>query len=108
MSSTPIPSWMTLAADRVTVKLTVPSEANGVRVDTLSLRAPTVRDLRIARQTAPNDEEQQDLNLFASLAEVSTKDLDALTLKDFNRIQAGYFRLVREDELQPEGAEATC
>ncbi|KAB0528817.1 phage tail assembly protein [Pseudomonas brassicacearum] len=107
MSSTAIPSWMTLAADRVTVKLTMPSEANGVRVDTLSLRTPTVRDLRIARQTAPNDEEQQDLNLFASLAEVGTKDLDGLTLKDFNRIQAGYFRLVREDELQPQGAEAT-
>ena len=83
MSNTETPSWMTLAADRVTVKLTVPVEANGVRVDTLSLRAPTVRDLRVARQTAPNDEEQQDLNLFASLAEVGTKDLDGMALKDY-------------------------
>lgn len=107
MSSTAIPSWMTLTADRVTVKLTVPFEANSVRVDTLSLRTPTVRDLRIARQTAPNDEEQQDLNLFASLAEVSPKDLDGLPLKDYYRVQAGYFRLVREDELQPDSAETT-
>ena len=107
MSNTETPSWMTLAADRVTVKLTVPVEANGVRVDTLSLRAPTVRDLRVARQTAPNDEEQQDLNLFASLAEVGIKDLDGLTVKDFNRVQAGYFRLVRDDELHPGSAEAT-
>ncbi|MDB6447082.1 phage tail assembly protein [Pseudomonas sp. 21TX0197] len=107
MSNTEIPSWMTLAADRVTVKLTVPVEANGVRVDTLSLRAPTVRDLRVARQTAPNDEEQQDLNLFASLAEVSTKDLDGMFLKDYARLQAGYFRLVQDDELHPVSAEAT-
>ncbi|SFX86739.1 phage tail assembly protein [Pseudomonas sp. NFACC36] len=107
MSNTETPSWMTLAADRVTVKLTVPLEANGVRVDTLSLRAPTVRDLRVARQTAPNDEEQQDLNLFASLAEVSTKDLDGMFLKDYARLQAGYFRLVQDDELHPVSAEAT-
>ncbi|MDR6960551.1 hypothetical protein J2W43_004556 [Pseudomonas brassicacearum] len=107
MNNTETPSWMTLAADRVTVKLTVPVEANGVRVDTLSLRAPTVRDLRVARQTAPNDEEQQDLNLFASLAEVGTKDLDGMALKDYARLQAGYFRLVQEDELHPGSAEAT-
>lgn len=107
MSNTETPSWMTLAADRVTVKLTVPVEANGVRVDTLSLRAPTVRDLRVARQTAPNDEEQQDLNLFASLAEVGIKDLDGMALKDYARLQAGYFRLVQEDEFHPDSAEAT-
>lgn len=100
MSNTKTPSWLTLAADRVTVKLTVPVEANGVRIDTLSLRAPTVRDIRAAQQTATSgDEEQRELNLFASLAEVGPKDLEGMLLKDYNRVQAGYFRLVQDDEL---------
>lgn len=94
-----IPSWMAVAGDSVTVNLTRPSEANGVRVDKLSLRAPTVRDMRTAQQTGGEDDEQREMNLFASLAGVSTKDLEGLTLKDYTRLQAGYFRLVQDDEL---------
>lgn len=93
------PSWMTVTADRVTVKLTKPTEANGVQVDTLSLRAPTVRDVRAAQATGGSDDEQRELNLFASLAEVSAKDLEGMPLKDYSRLQAGYFRLVQDDEL---------
>ncbi len=97
MSKT-IPAYLTLAADRVSIKLTRPIEANGVQVDTLSLRAPTVRDMRAA-QAGSAEEEQRELNLFASLAEVGTKDLENMTLKDYSRLQAGYFRLVQEDEV---------
>jgi len=92
------PTWMTLQADRVTVRLSKPSEANGVQVDQLSLRAPTVRDIRTA-QAGSGDEEQRELNLFASLAEVGVKDLEGLALKDYTRLQAGYFRLLQDDEL---------
>ncbi|MFW3895950.1 phage tail assembly protein [Pseudomonas putida] len=93
------PSWMSIDADRVTIGLTRPSEANGIKVDKLTLRAPTVRDLRTAQQTGGEDAEQREMNLFASLAEVSIKDLEALTLKDYTRLQAAYFRLVQDDEL---------
>lgn len=92
------PTWMTLQADGVTVRLSKPSEANGVQVDQLSLRAPTVRDIRTA-QAGSGDEEQRELNLFASLAEVGVKDLEGLALKDYTRLQAGYFRLLQDDEL---------
>lgn len=93
------PAWLTIAADRVTVKLTKPAEANGVQVDQLSLRAPTVRDIRAAQQGAGVDDEQRELNLFASLAEVGVKDLEGLALKDYNRLQTGYFRLVQDDDV---------
>ncbi len=93
------PSWLTLSADRVVVKLSRPVEANGVQVDSLSLRAPTVRDIRNAQLTAGTDEEQRELNLFASLAEVSPKDLEGVALKDYSRLQTAYFRLVQDDEL---------
>ena len=92
------PSWMALQADRVTVTLTAPAQTNSVQVDRLTLRAPTVRDIRNA-QAGAGDEEQRELNLFASLAEVGVQDLEGLALKDYTRLQAGYFRLVRDDEL---------
>ncbi|KJK17169.1 phage tail assembly protein [Pseudomonas sp. 2(2015)] len=94
-----IPAWMVLSGEAVTVTLSKPSEANGVQVDTLRLRAPTVRDIRAAQTNAGGDDEQRELNLFASLAEIGAKDVEGLTLKDYSRLQAGYFRLVQDDEL---------
>ncbi|MCU7647116.1 phage tail assembly protein [Pseudomonas piscis] len=93
------PAWMNLAVDSVVVTLTKDVELNGVRCDTVTLRAPTVRDVRAANTAAGGDDEQRELALFASLAQVSSKDLEGMTLKDYQRLQAGYFRLVQDDEL---------
>lgn len=95
----PDPAWMNLAADRVTVTLSKPTELNGVQTDKLSLRSPTVRDIRAAQNTGGDDDEQRELNLFASLAEIGVKDLEGLALKDYTRLQAGYFRLVQDDDV---------
>lgn len=98
MSSTPreIPAYLTLTAESATVALSKPTEFNGMKVDRLTLRSPTVRDMRNATATANGDDEQRELNLFASLAEVNPKELEGLTLKDYDRIQAGYRFLVSE------------
>ncbi len=93
------PAWMNLSADSVVVTLTKAVELNGVRCDTVTLRAPTVRDVRAANTAAGGDDEQRELALFASLAQVGSKDLEGMTLKDYQRLQAGYFRLVQDDEL---------
>ncbi|WP_054904178.1 MULTISPECIES: phage tail assembly protein [Pseudomonas] len=95
--SKPLPSYLVITDDGVTVTLSKPSELNGIKVDRMTLRAPTVRDIRNAQATGGADDEQRELNLFASLAEVGTKDLEGLALKDYSRLQAGYFRLVSED-----------
>ena len=93
------PAWMNLAVDSVVVTLTKAVELNGVQCDKVTLRAPTVRDVRAANTAAGGDDEQRELALFASLAEVGSKDLEGMTLKDYQRLQAGYFRLVQDDEL---------
>ncbi|WP_153773331.1 phage tail assembly protein [Pseudomonas sp. MNR3A] len=95
----PLPNYLNLGADSVIVTLSKPTELNGITADKITLRAPTVRDIRAAQLTASGDEEQTELNLFASLAQVGVKDLEGLVLKDYSRLQAGYFRLVQEDEL---------
>ncbi|RCL22968.1 phage tail assembly protein [Pseudomonas sp. AFG_SD02_1510_Pfu_092] len=93
------PKWLTVSADRVTVTLSYPVEMNGIKVDTVSLRSPTVRDIRAAQKVSGDDDEQRELNLFASLAEVGAKDLEGMALKDYNRLQTGYFRLVQDDDV---------
>jgi hypothetical protein len=97
--SKPLPKYIKLEADSVTVTLTKPAELNSVTQDQITLRAPTVRDIRNSTQASGGDDEQRELNLFASLAEVGVKDLEGLTYKDYTRLQSGYFRLVQEDGL---------
>lgn len=92
-----LPAWLSVDAERVTVRLSRPSEANGVQVDSLALRAPTVRDIRNAQLGGAKDDEQRELNLFASLAEVSVNDLEGMSLKDYSRLQSGYFHLVQDN-----------
>lgn len=99
MTTKKIPAWLTLAADRVTVTLSRPTELNGVQTDKISLRSPTVRDIRAAGATGGEDDEQRELNLFASLAEVGQKDLEGMALKDYTRLQTAYFRLVQDDDV---------
>ncbi|MBF8705099.1 MULTISPECIES: phage tail assembly protein [Pseudomonas putida group] len=99
MTTKKTPAWLSLSADRVTVTLSKPAELNGVMVDTVSLRSPTVRDIRVAQQGAGSDDEQRELNLFASLTEVGAKDLEGMALKDYTRLQTAYFRLVQDDDV---------
>ena len=97
--SKPMPKYLALTAESVTITFTKPTELNGVKVESITLRAPTVRDIRNSTKTSDGDDEQRELNLFASLAEVGVKDLEGLAYKDYNRVANGYTFLVRDDEL---------
>ena len=97
--SKPLPKFIALTAESVTIALSKPVELNGVKRDNITLRAPTVRDIRNSTRTSDGDDEQRELNLFASLAEVGVKDLECLAYKDYNRVATGYTLLVRDDEL---------
>ncbi|MFG0466654.1 phage tail assembly protein [Pseudomonas putida] len=99
MTTQKTPAWLAISADRVTVTLSKPTELNSVMVDAISLRSPTVRDIRAAQRGTGDDDEQRELNLFASLAEVSAKDLEGMALKDYTRLQTAYFRLVQDDDV---------
>ncbi|MGV8899992.1 MAG: phage tail assembly protein [Burkholderiaceae bacterium] len=93
-----LPNWLTLGPDGAAVRLSRPTEFNGVKIDRLSLRTPEIGDLRAAKKVAGSDNEQQEIILFASLAGCSPTDIGRLAVKDYNRVQEGYFRLVSDDE----------
>lgn len=94
-----MPAWLSVTTDQAVVTLSCPSEINGVSVDTVALRSPTVGDVRAANRDAAGDAEQRELVLFASLAGAPIADLEGLKLVDFNRLQAGYFRMDQDDGL---------
>lgn len=94
-----MPSWLSVTTDQAVVTLSCPSTINGVSVDKLALRSPTVGDVRTANRDAGGDDEQRELILFAALAGAPVADLEGLKLVDFNRLQAGYFRMDQDDGL---------
>ncbi|UWF52262.1 phage tail assembly protein [Pseudomonas sp. N3-W] len=88
---------MSVTAENVQVTLSCASEVSSVKVDKVTLRSPTVREVRAADRAANGDAEQRELTLFAELTGAGLADLEGLKLVDYYRLQAGYFRLVHDD-----------
>ncbi|MBN3862087.1 phage tail assembly protein [Pseudomonas frederiksbergensis] len=92
-----LPKWLQLTEDGFRIQLKYPTELSGVLVDSMTMRAPCVRDIRAAQATCNGDEEKREMSLFSSLTQTPETDLMALKLVDYMRLQAGYFRLVQDD-----------
>jgi hypothetical protein len=92
-----LPKWLQLGDGIATVILSKPSEANGVKVDKLTLREPTVREMRAATLQGGSNEEEQEMVLFCSLASIGRADLEGLLMRDYRRLQTAYFRLGADD-----------
>lgn len=92
-----LPKWLQITEDGFRIALKYPTELSGVLVDSMSMRAPCVRDIRAAQATCSGDEEKREMSLFASLTQTPEADLMALKLVDYMRLQGGYFRLVQDD-----------
>ena len=95
----PLPKWLALNDDGVTVTLAYKANISGILVDKVMMRAPSVRDMEAAKAAGGGEYDKMEKNLFCSLITASETDLASLKVKDYNRLQAGYFRLVEEDEL---------
>ena len=93
-----LPSWLELTEEGATITLRRTVEINQIKVNRVSLRAPTVKDVQLATVQSGGDAEKRELILFASLTQAGDKDIGAMTVVDYNRLQAGYFRLVEDDE----------
>jgi hypothetical protein len=92
-----LPKWLQLGDGIATVILSKPSEANGIKVDKLTLREPTVREMRAATLQGGSNEEEQEMVLFCSLASIGRADLEGLLMRDYRRLQTAYFRLGADD-----------
>ena len=92
-----LPKWLQLGNGIATVSLSKASQANGIQVDKLTLREPTVREMRAATLQGGSNEEEQEMVLFCSLASIGRADLEGLLMRDYRRLQTAYFRLGADD-----------
>ncbi|MGY1952496.1 phage tail assembly protein [Pseudomonas pergaminensis] len=92
-----MPAWLVVDLERAIVTLSRPYEIKEMTVDRLTLRAPTVSDVRAATTASNGDDDKRDTIILANLTESDTKDLEGLKLTDYQRLQAAYFRLVQDD-----------
>lgn len=95
----PLPKWLSLTAEGVTVTLNHPVNFNGVVTDKLTMRAPSVKDVMAAKAAGGGDYEKMEMNMFCSLLTATEPELLSLKYKDYKRLSAGYFRLVEEDDM---------
>lgn len=93
-----LPAWISdLDGEGVTVQLSVKATINSVEVDSVRLRSPTLAEVRKVQKMNKGDPDAVELQLFASLIDAPPADIAALKLKDYNRVNIAYFRMVEED-----------
>ncbi len=78
------------------IKLQFPIKVDGATINEISLRRPTVKDMRVARVTGGKDDAAQEINLIANLAQITPDAVESLDMADFVNVQkslAGFFGL---------------
>lgn len=92
------PNWLSFNSDGdAVIKLQKTVEINGIQQNQVIMREPTIGDVRLAKKQGKNDDETE-FYLFASLIGCSPNEVEKFKLKDYSRLQEGYFRLVREQD----------
>jgi len=77
------------------ITLDFPIKIDGATIGELSLRRPTVKDMRVARNSA-KDDASQEIALIANLAQITPADVENLDIADFVKVQnvlKGFFGL---------------
>ncbi|WP_338500967.1 phage tail assembly protein [Pseudomonas poae] len=95
----PLPSYLSLTSEGVTVTLGHKVNFGGVLLDRLTMRAPSVKDVLAAKAASAGDYEKMEMHMFCSLLEATEQEILSLKYKDYKRLSAGYFRLVEEDDV---------
>lgn len=98
-SAPTLPKWLKLSDECVTVTLKYPTLISNVLTDAVTMRAPSLKDWRASKIAGNGDYEKQELSLFSSMSGLSEDELLTLKFKDYQRLSAGYFRLVEEDDV---------
>ncbi|MCY4472128.1 MAG: phage tail assembly protein [Kistimonas sp.] len=80
---------MSSTVARETIQLTYPILSDGVETDTLHIRRPKVSDM-LAAEGAKGSEARKEINMFATLCEVSPAAIEELDLKDYRQLQKAY------------------
>ncbi|KVE33907.1 phage tail assembly protein [Burkholderia sp. TSV86] len=83
-------TWLKENGDgSVTITLSKPLEVNGVPLQEVTMREPTLDD-QVASNEARGSDVLKEITLFANLCTVAPADLRRLKLRDYLRLQAAF------------------
>lgn len=92
-----IPAYIELSDDGAVIVLSSKKmKISGVLVDRIKMSMPTAGILRIAQVQHPGSNADQESYLFSSLCGLTTEELDAMTVRDYTRVQLAYRFLTSE------------
>ncbi|MFW5455012.1 phage tail assembly protein [Thioalkalivibrio sulfidiphilus] len=85
------------------ITLEFPVERDGKRLETLSMRRPTVGD-ELAAGKHKSDPAEREVSLFANLCEVAPQTIHALDMVDYGQLQEVYQGFLSGRRSKPEPA----
>lgn len=97
--TTPLPTWLSLSDEGVTVTLKYPFNFNGVMTDKVVMRAPSVKDMTAAKMAGGGDYEKMEMSMFCSLLTATEAELLSMKYRDYKRLTVGYFHMVEADDV---------
>jgi hypothetical protein len=89
--------------ENITIALSRPTKINGVGLDKVTMRTPTIGDVRAAQRQGKGDKEQEEFILFASLLDCGIDDMERFSVRDYKRLNDAYFRLTDESDAESGG-----
>ncbi len=91
------PDWLVMTPEHAVITLTKPSTVCGMQADKITLRSPTIKETRDCTAKYPTDQNASEMMLYSGLCAAQQSELEGLSVKDYVRLQRGYFRLVDEE-----------
>jgi hypothetical protein len=70
-----------------TIKLEYPITVNGTQIQTVTLRRPTVRDIKAAARQGAGSDEETETTLISNLSGLAPTDIDQIDFADYLAIQ---------------------
>lgn len=82
----PDQSESVLPASGDTIRLQYPLSVDGMRIESLTMRRPLVRD-RLAAERAAGSDVEKEIRLIANLCEMAPQHIELLDLADYSKLQ---------------------
>ncbi|MGO4521110.1 phage tail assembly protein [Dyella sp. 2RAF44] len=83
------PSYIAEGDGQAVITLAAPATINGEKVTQITMREPTVGDMK-RLQKHKGDEAEKEIYGVSSLCEISTEDVEGLSLRNFARVQEAF------------------
>ncbi len=85
-----LPEFLKENADgSIDITLTRSMDIDGLKVETLRMREPTVNDQLVMDASKGSDVEKE-ISMFANLCQIAKEDIKKLTLKNYQRVQKAF------------------